>query len=119
MEEKLFVWYDSGDHRMIYDPHMLYDQKLIGKSFYHSLTDLLKMNISDSIKKRLSSSKIGTSVKISYYHSQGDIMVKRIDPTELGNVMKLHENIQEVEIYRKRVSDLDIENRKLMSKLLK
>ena len=119
MEEKYFVWYDSGHNGLIYGPHMSYDVTLIGKSMYHSLTDLLKMNISESIKKRLSSSKVGTSVKISYYHSNGNLMVKCIDSSELGNVMIIHENHTEAEIYRKRIIELDLANKKLMSKLLK
>lgn len=82
MGEELFMWYDSGRNGPCYGPHYSGDERLIGKRLYHSLDDLLKINLSDSIKKRLKSAKIDTKIKIHYLHSNGDLMVKRITEAE-------------------------------------
>jgi hypothetical protein len=83
MEEKIFMWYDSGDNIPCYGPHNYFDEQKIGKKLHHSLDDMLKMNISNSLKKRLTKAKIGTKIKIQYLHSSGDLMVMRIDETIL------------------------------------
>jgi len=77
-EKKLFMWYDSGNNEPYAGPHYYNDEKLIGKNLYYCLDDMLKMNISDYLKKRLKGAKIGTQIKIHYLHSSGDLMVKRI-----------------------------------------
>jgi len=101
-DTKFFVWYDS-DRRHdepMYGPYMIYDEKLIESKYYHSLDDLLKINISDSLKKRLISAKVGTSIKISYLHSAGNLMVKCIskeDVLKLNNLIDLDNEYYKIE----------------------
>jgi len=116
-EEKLFMWYDSGgrDHRYPYPilgPYMSYDNKLIGEKYYHTLEDLLKIYLSDSIKKKLMSAKIGTKIKIMRLHSSGDLMVMRIDDTQREYLDKLAKVINEKMELNKKVWILekDVEN---------
>jgi len=78
-ETKYFMWYDSGDNKPWYGPHYYSDVDIIGKKLYHTLDELLKTSISDSIKKKLKGAKLGTKIKIHYLHSSGNLMVKRID----------------------------------------
>jgi hypothetical protein len=82
-ETKYFAWYDDSNNTPYYGPHMRADEQIIGKKLYHTLDDLLKMDISESIKKRLKGAKIGSKIKIHYLHSNGDLMVKRINPEDV------------------------------------
>lgn len=97
MENKFFMWYDSSRKDWpICGPHYYGDAKLIGKKCYHSLEELLKMSIADSLKKRLISAKIGTRIKVHYLHSCGDLMLKRIDDDQvkaLNEAIKIDEEI--------------------------
>jgi len=107
MEEKIFMWYDSGgrDHQdscPILGPYMSYDNKIIGEKYYHSLEELMKINISDSIKKKLMTSKIGTKIKIMRLHSCGNLMLIRIDNKQIEYLNKLSDIINiEVELKTK------------------
>jgi hypothetical protein len=100
-ETKIFVWYDSSCYEPIYGPHMYGDVKTIGKKLCHTLDDLLKMDISESLKKRLTGAKIGSNIKIHYLHSNGNLMVKRINPeyaTTLNDIDRINKENIEMEI---------------------
>jgi len=93
---KYFMWYDSG-RGPCYGPHGYGDVNAIGKSVYHDLDTLLKMpTLSDSLRKRLVGARVGTSIKVHYLHSSGDLMLKCIGPDEvnlLNALMGLHKEI--------------------------
>lgn len=88
-EESIFMWYDSSDNRPVYGPYYYSDVEKIEKKLYHRLGELLLMNISDTLKKRLNGARIGTSIKIHYWHSNGDMMVKRITREQVDLLDKL------------------------------
>ena len=118
MEEKrIFMWYDSGDNEPFYGPWMYGDSELIGKKLYHPLDELLKMNISDSIKKKLKSAKIGTKVKIHYLHSSGDLMVKRIDENQSKILDQLSDSTAKYSALNKQMDEVDGKRRELIQKL--
>jgi hypothetical protein len=89
--EKYFMWFDSSDHMPYYGPHYFGDEYFIKKKLYHSLSDLKKISISNSIKKRLAGARIGTEIKIHYLHSSGDLYLRRISESETKILDKVHE----------------------------
>lgn len=118
-EEKYFMWYDS-DRRYggpTYGPHYYGDYKLIGQKLYHPLSDLLKISLSDALKKRLTNAKVGTCIKIHYLHSCGNLMVKRIDESEIEHLNIIEYNYKEINLLDDKISELKKENIKLFSKL--
>lgn len=106
-ELKLFMWYDSSDNKPWAGPHYYGDENLIGKKLYHTLDDLLKTSISDSIKKRLSGAKIGTRIKIHYLHSSGDLMVKRITEEQAKSLDELWSLYGEINRYKTLIRTLE------------
>jgi hypothetical protein len=118
MEEKrVFMWYDNGDNKPFYGPWMYGDSDLIGKKLYHPLDELLKMNISDSIKKKLKSARMGTKIKIHYLHSSGDLMVKRIDEEQIKILDQLNDSTAKYSILNKQMNEIDEKRKKLIEKL--
>lgn len=117
MEEKYFMWFDSGRNQVYRGPHMWFDSQKIGNKYYHSLEDLLKMDISDSIKKRLTGAKIGTVVKIQYLHSSGDLKVRRINEDELKILDELTLSIDEYTVLQKQLNLVDEKIDELNNKL--
>jgi hypothetical protein len=118
MEQKYFMWYDSA-HRdwPIVGPFFYEDRKIIEPRCYHSLDELLKTGISDSLKRRLSSAKTGTRIKMHYLHSCGDMMVKRISDEQLKalkEALSLDPEIMETD---KKLSDLRTKKKKILHKL--
>lgn len=64
----------------------------------------MKINISESIKKRLIGAKEGTKIKIHYFHSSGDLMVKCINDKHLE---KLNQCIEINTLITKFESDIN------------
>ena len=98
IEKKYFMWYDSG-RGPTYGPHYYGDSEKIGKSLYHSIDDLLKIDVSESLKKRLVSAKPGTKIKVHYLHSAGNLMLKCLSPEEVERVMSLkilHDKVEKI-----------------------
>jgi len=83
-EEKLFMFYDSDDRNPHPEkgPYHYGDYIKIGQKFYHTLEDLMKTHYSEAVKKRLSTAKMGTKIKLFKFHSCGDYYIKRISRTE-------------------------------------
>ncbi len=116
-EKKYFMWYDSG-RGITYGPHHFHDENLIGKKLYHSLEDLLKTTISDSIKKRLISAKPGTKIKVHYLHRGGDLMLKRIDESQVAIIDQLENNYTQQREINQRYRKLEQEAEEINNLLL-
>lgn len=115
MESKYFMWYDSGrPSHPIYGPHYHVDTELIGRAYYHSLEDLLKMRISESLKKKLNSAKIGTRILVHYLHSNGDLMLKRINENQLDSLNKMIALNQEIDLLEEKIKKLENEKDKFL-----
>lgn len=121
MEDKFFMWYDSDDHKMgpCYGPHYYGDQAKIGKKLYHNLEELLKMNIPDSLKKRLQGAKVGTKIKIHYLHSCGNLMVRRISTEEVSELNMLEKLNKQISDMQKEIFKLEEERNLIKTKLFK
>ncbi len=84
---KYFVWYDSSrPGRPCTGPFYFDEVEKIGKKICHSLDDMLKMNLSDSMRRKLEGAKLGTSIKMHRLHSTGDMMVRCVDESKLPAV---------------------------------
>lgn len=116
-EKKYFMWYDSG-RGITYGPHYSGDEQLIGKKLYHSLEDLLRTTISESVKKRLISAKPGTKIKVHYLHRGGDLMLKRIDGSQTAILDHLECNHKEQIELNQRVNKLESEAEQIDNLLL-
>ncbi len=119
--EKYFAWYDRSDrfkHRPYYGPHYVIDINAVrGKNLYHSLSDLMKTSISDSVKKRLTSAKVGTKIKVHSLHSDGNLMLKCIDEEQvkiLNDIHKLHDDAVELD---KKQKAIELKLEKMYSKI--
>ena len=111
------MWYDSGGRNHRYPCPILgpyYHYEVIGKKYYHTLEDLLTINIPDSIKKRLTSAKIGSKIKLMKFHSCGDLMLMRIDDKQTEYLDKLSEIINEKEELKSKVWKLQNEEEKIV-----
>ena len=106
-EEKYFMWYDSADNMPTYGPHYYGDEQLIGKKLYHPLSDLLKMRIIDSLKKLLSGAKLGTKIKVHYLHSNGDLMLTRIDDDQIKMLDQLAKHYTDYSKHRKEMKEVE------------
>jgi hypothetical protein len=118
MEEvKYFMWYDNYNNEPCHGPHYYCDVNKIGKKYYHTLDELLKTSISDSIKKRLIGAKIGTKIKIHYLHSNGDLMVKRVDENQMKILDTLTKSTKEWSKINEKLNQIEEDRRKLISKI--
>ena len=98
MVEKYFILYDSARMAPYYGPHYVIDVEAGGgKKLYHSLEELLKMSFSDALKQRLASARLGTAIKVHYLHSNGNLMLKRIDAEDTQKLDKLAVLMNEVQ----------------------
>jgi len=118
MEEvKYFMWFDSYNNEPCYGPHYYCDVDKIGKKYYHTLEDLLKTRISESLKKKLSGAKIGTKIKIHYLHLNGNLMVKRIDENQVKILDTLTKSTKEWSKVNEKLNEIEEDRRKLISKI--
>ena len=112
------MWYDSAHKDWpIVGPFFYEDRKIIEPRCYHSLDELLKIGISNSLKKRLSSAKTGTRIKMHYLHSCGDMMVKRISDEQLKALKEALSLDPEIMDLDKKLSDLRAKQKKIFHKL--
>jgi len=108
---KIFIWwFDDNSYEndcITYGPHYWGDEQLIGKNIYHTLEDLLKIGLSDSIKKRLTTAKIGTCIKVMKYGTRGDLMLKCIseDKVDYANEVKNIDN--KISLMHKEIMELE------------
>jgi len=123
MEKKYFMWYDSdttrGGQHPIYGPHYYFDEQIIGKAYYHSLDDLMKTSISDSIKKRLRGAKIGTKIKVHYLHSNGNLMLMCISEKQIELLKTLDVNNKECSKLKKRLYQIEHKSKEIISMVMK
>lgn len=124
-EKKYFMWYDSeGEHDYqrggpCYGPHYAVDEELIGKKLFHSLEDLLKTKatFSESIKKRLINSKVGTKIKVHYLHRSGNLMLRRVSEEELKIISRLEEIYNKERELNSEINKLELESEVIRKKL--
>jgi hypothetical protein len=105
-KEKKFMWYDSGTGSVIEDQHTS------SKSIYHSLSELLKTPLSDSVKKRIKRARIGTSIKVRSLHSRGDLMLKCVSEEEvrkLDRIKDINNELKEMHMLKKELDKLESE----------
>ena len=120
--EKYFAWYDSDDRykdELCYGPINYVDQQTIGVSVYHELQDLLKLNIADSLKKRLAGAKVGTAIKFSYKHGNGNLMLKCVSNDSLEDLKKYLKLNEDITNLRSQMVELNKKREKLGIKLRK
>lgn len=102
-------------------------RNLIGSKSINSLEDLLKMPLSETIKKRLISSKPNTWIKVHYLHSTGYVYLKCLSDDDYAiyeRIIKLENDRTEVneEIQRlipKELKDKQKEVNKELEKISK
>ena len=102
-----------------YGPHYWDDEQLIGKNMYHSLEDLMKTNLSDSIKNRLNKAKNGTLIKVMKYGTRDDLMLKCISDDEIIYLNKIMDIDNKLMLLNQEIIELEKEREKLNTKLLK
>jgi hypothetical protein len=120
---KTFIWWKEdrcyGEDLVTYGPHYQGDVQLIGKNISHTLEELLKIGLSDSIKARLTSAKKGTCIKVMKYGTRGDLMLKCISEDELDYVKQLKEADDKLILLQEEIRQLEKERKKLNTKLIK
>lgn len=85
------MWYTTGAYRAevckgpYYDSHT----KKIGRKSYHTLSELLKLDLEDSVKKNLIKARPGSRVFFLDYCSTGSLMLKCITKEKLKSLKKL------------------------------
>ena len=90
-KEKIFMWYTTGAYRAevckgpFYDDHV----KKIGRKGYHTLSELLKLDLEDSVRKNLIKARPGSKVFFLDYCSTGSLMLKCITKEKLKTLKKL------------------------------
>jgi len=109
MEKKYFMWYDSGRLKCPrYGPHYCDDIDKIGEKLYHTLDELLKMHTpSDSLKKKMIGAKLETRIKMHRLHSNGDLMIRRIDEKQVELLDELQKNYNERQILEKKLKEFE------------
>jgi len=92
--KKYFMWIatDAYGEEPMKAPYYASDVEKIGKKFYHSLNDILKMDISDSTKARLRNAAVGGRIKIHDLHANGDLYAVCIDQNNIPMIKKYHQN---------------------------
>lgn len=76
---KHFRWYDSWKpEQPRLGPYHTFHADLIGRKVLHTQDELLKLDLSDTIKKRIKSAKENTSIRIHYLHNCGDLYIQRV-----------------------------------------
>lgn len=120
---KTFIWWFKdncyGENLVTYGPHFYGDEQLIGKNISHTLEELLKIGLSDSIKARLNSAKKGTCIKVMKYSTRGDLMLKCISEDEIDYVKQLKEADDKLILLQEEMRQLEKERKKLNTKLIK
>lgn len=118
MKTKYFMWYDSCGNTLWKGPHYTCDEKLIGKKYYHTLEDLLKINsISDVMKEKLKDVEVGTKIAVHYLHSNGILMLKCItfdEAKELDLFDGINHNINEL---KSQIEELELKKKRTISKI--
>lgn len=91
--DKVFSWLEVGlragfrPGSQMQGPYYDNWQQAIGeKRYYHTLEELLKMPLAESLKKRLISAKEGTKIKLHHLHSCGDVAIRRLKADELAEL---------------------------------
>ena len=101
------MWLDTGrEGDYMYGPHYAGDVKEIKKRLYHSMDDLLLINISVALKKRIKGAKIGTIIKLHKLHSNGNLAIKCIDSIQLAELKKIEQINSEVEYLQHKINAL-------------
>jgi len=79
MTIKIFRWFDSctpkEEH---YGPYYTSHQEILKQALTHTEEELLKLPLSNTIKKRISSAREGTIIKIHYLHRNGNLCIQRL-----------------------------------------
>ena len=120
-ENKIFIWFATGAYgKEIWPgPHYVSDIKKIGKKLTHTLEELLKMDVSDSIKKKLLKAKPGSSVFIHNLHANGDLYVQRLSDDKIKKVEEFRKTNNQVCKAVEKVKTLTNKKNHIRSLLLK
>lgn len=120
-KDKLFIWFATGAYgKEIWPgPHYVHDIKKIGKKLTHTLDELLKMDVSDSIKKKLLKAKPGSSVLIHNLHANGDLYVQRLSDDKIKKVEEFRKTNSQVCKAVEKVKTLTNKKNHIRSLLLK
>lgn len=115
-DSKVFMWVFDG--MPYYGPHYSWDVDAIGASLVHDLEDLLKTNISESIKRRLANAKIGTEFNVLKLCTRGYLKLKRINLDELAIAVELIKINSQYTALRSQLSKVDEVRIDLSKKLM-
>lgn len=114
------MWFATGAYgKEIWPgPHYFSDIDKIGRKLTHTLDELLLMDVSDSIKNKLSKAEPGSSVLIHNLHANGDLYVKRLRDEQLETVEILKKVKDDLTAAIDKVNKIEAEKKKLVSSLL-
>lgn len=121
MEQKIFMWFATNSYgeQPWQGPHYQTDVDKIGKKLYHNLRDLLKMDISDAMKKKLQNAKPGKKITLHSLHANGNLMLKCLSETKVKQVKELDKLKKKSYRANLRAKELSSEYEKQFSKILK
>lgn len=118
------MWFDSGDFntyhpdpKPYYGPHYYGDEQKIGKKTYHTLDELLKIGLSNSVRKRLKGAKIGSEIKAHRLHANGDLMLVRITEDQKVLLDEYMEVVGEIVKLGKKMNKLNKETTLICEKI--
>ena len=105
---KIFMWYTTGAYSadLCYGPYYQSDIEKIGRKSYHTLNELLKLDLEDSVRKKLLKARPGSRIHFLDYCSTGSMMLKCITKEKLKSFKKL-------ETLYKTISEKESELKKL------
>lgn len=86
-DEKMFKWFDSyRPNEPFYGPYFTAGVELIGSKLIHTESELLKLDLSETIKNRIRSARENTVIKICYLHNAGYLCIRRMTKQEISKV---------------------------------
>lgn len=109
--DPIFVWFDSSRPENYSRPYYNNDVESLGNSSFTPRSDLLKMNWSNTLLKRIEKAKEGTVIKLHHLHSCGDMCIRRLTQEEI-------DLLQELDNKRNELHDVQEEIKKTVPELI-
>lgn len=123
-KDRVFSWLSigyNGEHQVHGPYYTNWIEAIGGERYYHTLEEMLKLPLSDSMKKRLSSAKEGTKIKMHHYSRGTDRYVVRLTKNEIKEVLEKNNLSNRLDEVNKEImqatSDLQKEKAKLQKQL--
>lgn len=114
-EEKYYMWVERHD---IYGEKPTFSEMMDTMRMYHTEAELLESCLSKSIKKRISSVRIGSYIKIGpSSHSSADVYLVRIEKSILETLDKYSQIQIDISILEGNIDKLKVERYKLIELL--